>query len=42
MNLMTWLKNRMAGDDSDRPGFVPGQQEFAGINMKKVLDAHIA
>ena len=42
MGLLNWLESKLAGDDSAKLTFDKGQEEFAGLNLKQVLDAHLA
>jgi len=42
MSLLKWLENKLAGDNSAKLTFDKGQEEFAGLNLKQVLDAHLA
>lgn len=42
MSLFKWLEKKLAGDDSAKLTFENGQEEFAGLNLKQVLDAHLA
>ncbi|WP_455208651.1 CZB domain-containing protein [Kaarinaea lacus] len=42
MGLLNWLERKLAGDDSAKLTFDKGQEEFAGLNLKQVLDAHLA
>jgi len=42
MGLLNWLEKKMSGDNSAKLTFDKGQEEFAGLNLKDVLDAHLA
>ena len=42
MGLLKWLEKKLAGDSSAKLTFDKGQEEFAGLNLKQVLDAHLA
>lgn len=42
MGLLDWLKRKQAGDDSAVLTFDKGEDEFAGLNLHQVLDAHMA
>lgn len=42
MGLLKWLEKKLAGDNSAKLTFDKGQEEFAGLNLKQVLDAHLA
>ena len=42
MGLLNWLERKLAGDNSAKLTFDKGQEEFAGLNLKQVLDAHLA
>ena len=42
MGLLNWLEKKLAGDNSVKLTFDKGQEEFAGLNLKQVLDAHLA
>jgi len=42
MGLLNWLEKKLAGDDAAELTFDEGQEEFAGLNLKDVLAAHIA
>ncbi len=42
MGLLNWLEKKLSGDESAKLTFDKGQEEFAGLNLKEVLDAHLA
>lgn len=42
MNILTWLKEKLAGNDSAEFQFEEGEQHFDGLDLKSVLDAHTA
>ena len=42
MGLLDWLLRRDRGETQEAPTFGTGEGEFAGLNMKQVLDAHMA
>ncbi len=42
MGLLNWLEKKLSGDDSAELTFDNGQEEFAGLNLKDVLAAHLA
>ena len=42
MGLLNWLEKKLAGDNTAKLTFDKGQEEFAGLNLKQVLDAHLA
>jgi hypothetical protein len=42
MGLFDWLRRRESGDKAAKLVLSPEESEFAGLNMKQVLDAHLA
>ncbi len=42
MGVMHWLQRRLAGDTSAELVIDQSEEEFAGLNMKQVIDAHMA
>jgi methyl-accepting chemotaxis protein len=42
MGLLNWLERMLAGDKSAKLTFDKGEEELAGLNLKQVLDAHLA
>jgi len=42
MGLLNWLEKKLSGDDSAVLTFDKDQEEFAGLNLKDVLTAHLA
>lgn len=42
VSLLNWLGKKLAGDDSAELSFAKGEEEFAGLNLKDVLNAHLA
>ncbi|MDH5327164.1 MAG: CZB domain-containing protein [Gammaproteobacteria bacterium] len=42
MSLIDWLNKKLSGDNSAQLSFKEGEEEFAGLNLKEVLNAHLA
>ncbi len=42
MGLLDWLKLRNSGDTTAVLTFNKGEEELAGLNLKQVIDAHMA
>lgn len=42
MGLLDWLLRRDRGETTSGPTFDKGEEELAGLNMKQVMDAHMA
>jgi Chemoreceptor zinc-binding domain len=42
MGLLDWLKKRNSGDTTAELTFDKGEGELAGLNLKQVIDAHMA
>jgi len=42
MGLLNWLEKKLAGNNSAKLTFDKGEEQFAGLNLKQVLDAHLA
>lgn len=41
MGVLNWLKRRLAGEEVEIE-FEENEMEFSGLNMKQVIDAHMA
>ncbi len=42
MGLLAWLQQALAGKPPETLHFAPGEEAFAGLNLKEVLEAHLA
>lgn len=42
MGILSWLEKKLSGDDSAKLTFDKGEEEFAGLNLRDVLNAHLA
>lgn len=42
MAILEWLKRKTAGDDTAVLQIDAHEQEFSGLNLKQVIDAHLA
>lgn len=42
MGLLSWLEKKLSGDDSAVLTIDKGEEEFAGLNLRDVLNAHLA
>jgi hypothetical protein len=42
MGMLDWLRRKQAGDNTAELVLTPEESEFAGLNIKQVLDAHMA
>ncbi len=42
MGVLVWLSRRLAGDTSAELVIDQSEEEFAGLNMRTVIDAHMA
>ncbi len=41
MGVINWLKQKVAGEDAGALTFKEGEENFEGLNMKEVIDAHL-
>jgi hypothetical protein len=41
MGVLNWLKQKVAGEDAGALTFKEGEENFEGLNMKEVIDAHL-
>ena len=41
MSLMNWLQKKLSGDETAQLTFAPGEEQFAGLNLKEVINAHL-
>lgn len=42
MGLLSWLEKKLSGDNSAILTFEKHEEEFAGLNLRDVLNAHLA
>lgn len=42
MGILSWLEKKLSGDNSAKLKFDKGEEEFAGLNLQEVLNAHLA
>lgn len=42
MGILSWLEKRLSGDHSAVLSFNKDEEEFAGLNLRDVLNAHLA